>query len=229
MMRWGEGPALVHINRSVYIATMPRDSSLTRAHIIQAADDLFYGEGIRSASMDAIAERAGVTKRTLYYHFRSKDDLITAYLVARDEPTLVRYEAWLDTTQGTLAEQIAGLFQKLAEVAKSAKWKGCGFLRAAAELASSPGHPALKVGSAHKKKFESWLAGRITGEGLDEAALRARQLMILLDGAVAQMLIHRDPLYALAAGKAASALLAKGSAQQERPASKLYRRSNSSR
>ena len=207
---------------------MPRDSSLTRTHIIQAADDLFYGEGIRSASVDAIAERAGVTKRTLYYHFRSKDDLITAYLAARDEPTLVRYEAWLDATQGTLAEQIGGLFQKLADVAKSAKWKGCGFLRAAAELASSPGHPALKIGSAHKKKFESWLAGRITGEGLDDAALRARQLMILLDGAVAQMLIHRDPLYALAAGKAAAALLAKEAAQQG-PPSKLYRRSNSGR
>jgi len=42
---------------------------------ISAADDLFYGEGVRATSMDAIAERAGVTKRTLYYHFRSKDDL----------------------------------------------------------------------------------------------------------------------------------------------------------
>jgi len=218
----------VHINRLVYIATMPRDSSLTRARIIQAADDLFYGEGIRSASVDAIAEQAGVTKRTLYYHFQSKDDLITAYLVARDEPTLVRYEAWIDTTQGTLAEQIEGLFQKLAQVAKGAKWKGCGFLRAAAELASSPGHPALKIGSAHKKKFESWLAGRITGEGFDDAALRARQLMILLDGAVAQMLIHRDPLYALAAGKAATDLLTKRGAQQSRAANP-YLRSNSGR
>src|ERR1700683_4590633 len=188
---------------------MPRDGSQTRKRIIDAADDLFYCEGIRMGGVDTIAEKAGVTKRTLYYHFRSKDDLIAAYLEARDEPTLARYEAWLDTTQGTVAEQIAGCFQKLARVANDAKWKGCGFLRAAAELAGTPGHPAQKIGSAHKKKFESWLAGRITGEGLDDAALRARQLMILLDGAVAQMLIHRDPLYAFAAGKAASALLAK--------------------
>jgi AcrR family transcriptional regulator len=204
---------------------MPRDSTITRTLIIQAADDLFYGEGIRSASVDAIAEKAGVTKRTLYYHFRSKDDLIAAYLEARDEPTLARYEAWLDTTQGTLAEQITGFFEKLAQVANISKWKGCGFLRAAAELAGSPGHPAQKIGSAHKKKFESWLAGRITGEGFEDAALRARQLMILLDGAVAQMLIHRDPSYAMAAGKAAAALLTKESMQQRRPASKPNRRS----
>jgi AcrR family transcriptional regulator len=188
---------------------MPRDSNITRANIIQAADDLFYGEGIRSASMDAIAERAGVTKRTLYYHFRSKDDLIAAYLQSRDEPTLSRYETWLDATRGTLAEQVTGVFQRLARVANVAKWKGCGFQRAAAELAGSPGHPALKIGSAHKKKFESWLASRITAEGLDNSALRARQVMIVLEGAVAQMLIHRDPAYVQAAGEIAAALLTK--------------------
>jgi len=188
---------------------MARNSNITRTNIIQAADDLFYGEGIRSASMDAIAERAGVTKRTLYYHFGSKDDLIAAYLQARDEPTLTRYETWLDATRGTLADQVAGLFQRLARVAKTAKWKGCGFQRAAAELAGSPGHPALKIGSAHKKKFESWLAGRIAAEGLDNTALRARQVMIVLDGAVAQMLIHRDPAYVQAAGQIAATLLTK--------------------
>jgi AcrR family transcriptional regulator len=191
---------------------MVKRSNTTQAQIIQAADDLFYGEGIRSASMDAIAARAGVTKRTLYYHFRSKDDLIAAYLQARDEPTLSRYEVWLDATRGTLAEQIAGVFHRLARVAKAATWKGCGFQRAAAELAGSPGHPALKIGSAHKKKFESWLTGRITAEGLDNAALRARQVMIVLDGAVAQMLIHRDPSYVQAAGELAAALLTKEAA-----------------
>jgi len=178
-------------------------------NIIQAADDLFYGEGIRSASMDAIAERAGVTKRTLYYHFRSKDDLIAAYLRSRDEPTLNRYETWLDATRGTLAEQVIGVFQRLARVANVPKWKGCGFQRAAAELAGSPGHPALKIGSAHKKKFELWLANRITAEGLDNTALRARQVMIVLEGAVAQMLIHRDPAYVQAAGQIAAGLLTK--------------------
>jgi AcrR family transcriptional regulator len=188
---------------------MARDPHTTREQIIQAADDLFYGEGIRSASVDAIAARAGVTKRTLYYHFPSKDDLIAAYLAARDEPTLARYAAWLDETRGDLPEQILGVFERLARMTKSARWKGCGFLRAAAELAGAPGHPALRVASAHKKKFEAWLESRIAAKGLSEPALRARQMMILLDGAVAQVLIHRDPAYALAAGQIAAALVTK--------------------
>ena len=89
------------------------------------------------------------------------------------------------------------------------RWKGCGFIRAAAELAGTPGHPALKIGSAHKKRVEAWLAGRIATTGLSEPALRARQVVILLDGAAAQVLIHRDPAYALAAGQAAAALVTK--------------------
>ena len=81
--------------------------------------------------------------------------------------------------------------------------------RLAAELAGAPGHPALKIGSAHKKKFEAWLADLIAVEGLSAPALRARQVMIDIDSAVAQVLIHRDPAYALAAGQAAAALVTK--------------------
>jgi AcrR family transcriptional regulator len=188
---------------------MARDARTTREQIIQAANALFYGEGIRSASMDAIAAKARVTKRTIYYHFPSKDDLIAACLTARDEPTFARQAAWLDETKGDLPEQVLGLFENLARAMNTPRWKGCGFIRAAAELAGTPGHPALKIGSAHKKRVEAWLEGRIATTGLSEPALRARQVMILLDGAAAQVLIHRDPAYAIAAGQAAAALVTK--------------------
>ena len=188
---------------------MAGDARTTREQIIEAADALFYGEGIRSASMDAIAAKAGVTKRTIYYHFPSKDDLIAAYLAARDEPTFARQAAWLDETKGDLPEPVLGLFGNLARAMNTPRWKGCGFIRAAAELAGTPGHPARKIASAHKKRVEAWLEGRIAVMGLSEPALRARQVMILLDGAAAQVLIHRDPAYALAAGQAAAALVMK--------------------
>src|SRR5690349_9183010 len=138
---------------------MKRDPSETRQRIIAAADELFYGDGVRSVSVDAIAERAGITKRTLYYHFRSKDDLIAAYLDARDEPTLNRYMQNFERAQGTLAERVLYLFECVALAARDVNWKGCCFVRAAAELAGEPGHPALKVSATHKKRFESWLTG----------------------------------------------------------------------
>ena len=79
----------------------------TSARIVAAASKLFYDEGIRSVSMDAVAEKAGVTKRTLYYHFRSKDDLVAAYLHGRDQPTLALLEQWFAGTAGELRKRFA--------------------------------------------------------------------------------------------------------------------------
>lgn len=186
---------------------MARNATQTRERIIAAAVGLFYGEGIRSVSVDAVAEKAGVTKRTLYYHFKSKDDLIAAYLESRDQPNLALFTRWFEEAEGPLAKRIEAIFQRIARAARHPKWKGCGFLRTAAELANSPGHPALKVGAAHKKKVEAWLADVIAAEGLKDAPLLARQIAVLLDGSFSVMLVHRDPSYIEAAGRAAAALL----------------------
>ncbi|MGF1623549.1 MAG: TetR/AcrR family transcriptional regulator [Alphaproteobacteria bacterium] len=180
----------------------------TRSRIIGAADTLFYEHGLRSVSVDAIAARAGVTKRTLYYHFASKDELIAAYLAARDAPTVERYRTWLGDDDRPLPDRITTMFSALAAFAKRPKWRGCGFTRAAVELAGQPGHPAVVMAADHKKRFESWLTEELRGGGVSDAALVGRQVMILLEGAIAHMLIHRDVAYALAAGKAAAALVA---------------------
>ena len=186
---------------------MARDSTATRARIVEAAVDLFYGEGVRSVSVDAVAEKAGVTKRTLYYHFKSKDDLVAAYLEARDQPTLALYARWLDEADGPLAAKLEAMFRRLAQSTSHPKWRGCGFLRTAAELANAPGHPALQAGAAHKKRFEAWLSAVIAAEGRDDAPALARQIVILLDGAVSVALVHRDPAYVEAAGRVAAALV----------------------
>lgn len=189
----------------------------TRTRIIGAAEALFYEHGLRSVSVDAIAERAGFTKRTLYYHFESKDELIAAYLAARDAPTVARYRDWLGN-DGPLPDRIMAMFAALADHADRPKWRGCGFTRAAVELAGQPGHPAVVMAADHKRRFEDWLAEEMTTCGVSDAALVGRQVMILLEGAIAHMLIHRDVSYARTAGKAAAALVASGLSEALIPA-----------
>lgn len=186
---------------------MPRDAAKTRNRILDAASRLFYAEGIRAVSVDAVAEKAGVTKRTLYYHFESKDLLVAAYLESRDQPNLALFVKWFEETPGTLADKVRGIFTQLAVSARRPRWKGCGFLRTAAELANLPGHPAVKIGAAHKRKFEAWLADQIAADGGKDGARLARQIVLLMDGAFSTMLVHRDPAYIEAAGDAAAALL----------------------
>jgi AcrR family transcriptional regulator len=185
---------------------MARTDIPTRERIISAASTLFYNDGIRGVSVDAVAAKAGLTKRTLYYHFKSKDDLVAAYLAARDQPNLVLFKRWFDETAGGLPAKVEGIFRHLARSARHPKWKGCGFLRTSAELANMPGHPAMKIGAAHKKKFEDWLRVTFEAEGIASGPMLARQIVLLLDGSFAVVLLHRDPSYMETAGEAASSL-----------------------
>jgi AcrR family transcriptional regulator len=186
---------------------MPRTSESTRERILSAAAKLFYAEGIRSVSVDAVAAKAGVTKRTLYYHFKSKDDLMAAYLEARDQPNLALFQRWFAETSGGVADKVRGIFRNLARSARHPKWKGCGFLRTSAELATMPGHPAMKAGAAHKKRVEDWLRATLDAEGIASASTLARQIILLMDGSFAVVLLHRDPSYVETAGDAAAALI----------------------
>lgn len=178
-----------------------------RERIIDAANRLFYQEGIRAVSVDAVAEKAGVTKKTLYYHFKSKDDLVAEYLSSRDQPNLKLFEAWFDSAEGDAADKVEAIFLELAKSARHPKWKGCGFQRTAAELANLPGHPAMKIGSGHKKKFEDWLAKQFMKYQFDDPAAIARQVVLLMDGAFSTMLVHRDAAYAEEAGRAAKSIV----------------------
>lgn len=187
---------------------MKTTSKPTQERIVDAAAKLFHAQGVRTVSVDAIAKKAGVTKRTLYYHFRSKDNLITAYLQRRDEPNLVIFQQWFAETEGDIAAKVEGIFTNLAKSARHQKWKGCGFLRTSAELINLPGHPAVVAARAHKKRVEDWLslnlgATRSTAQAQD----LARQVMLLLDGAFAVVLLHRDPSYMESAGRAVAQLI----------------------
>src|SRR5687767_12240800 len=113
---------------------MPAVQATTRERILSAATKLFYGEGIRAVSVDAVAAKAGVTKRTLYYHFTSKEDLVAAYLAARDQPNLTLFKRWFAETRGGAPAKVRGIFTNLGRSARHPKWKGCGFLRTSAEL-----------------------------------------------------------------------------------------------
>ncbi|WP_163460424.1 TetR/AcrR family transcriptional regulator, partial [Escherichia coli] len=68
----------------------------------------------RAVSVDAVAEAAELTKRTLYYHFKSKDDLVAAYLQSRDQPNLALFTKWFNAADGTIAGKVEAIFTHLA-------------------------------------------------------------------------------------------------------------------
>ena len=73
---------------------MARSSNTTKERILQAGYGLLYREGFTRTSLDAIAAAAGVTKRTLYYHFDSKDALVAAVLESQQARALEHIQGW---------------------------------------------------------------------------------------------------------------------------------------
>ena len=70
-----------------------------------------------------------------------------------------------------------------------------------------PGHPAMTVGAAHKKRIEDWMREVFETEGIEGGLPLARQVMLLMDGSFAVALLHRDPTYMETAGDAAHSLI----------------------
>ena len=91
---------------------MPRDGAATKRHIIDTAYAMFYRQGYARAGVERIAQAAGITKRTLHYHFESKDTLIAAALLAQNELMLAHIAAWLDRARGDPCSMIEIVFNE---------------------------------------------------------------------------------------------------------------------
>ncbi len=179
----------------------------TKAKILSSAYSLFRQEGFTRVSVDAIAERAGVTKRTVYYHFKSKDDIVAEVIVNQHEYLLRQFQDWAGSPQQSPQQMVESLFSRLHEWADRESYLGSGFTRIATELADRPGHPARLAASSHKSLVEQWLANRLADAGHLKPESRARSIMVLIEGSMILALIHGDPAYIQDAGEAAGDLM----------------------
>ena len=170
-----------------------------RERILETADRLFYGLGIRAVGVDTIAAEIGISKRTLYNYFPSKDALIVAYLARRSTP--------LATSDAAPVEQILGRFDRLERSFVDDTFRGCPFVNAVAEL-GEPAHAANEIAVAFKEERRLWFRDLLVRLEVKDPDRIATQLSLLVDGAIAQTLVRGDPKMARAAKDAASVLLA---------------------
>lgn len=186
---------------------MAQTAERTRARILDAAYGLFYRSGFGRVGVDEIADAARVTKRTLYYHFKSKDELLATVLETQHELAMARIHKDDARYRGKAEEIIAARFSELAKWSRTPGWTGAGFTRLVMELADLPGHPARKIAQRHKAAVIAWWAGLLKNAGVSSPEARAREVAILMEGAMAMMLIHGDRSYAETAASAAIALI----------------------
>lgn len=186
---------------------MPRSATKTRQNILDAAYVQFRRRGYTRVSLDQIAAAARVTKRTLYYHFKSKDDLLGAVLEAQNRLALAAFRTFGDHLSGTPEEIVQMMFNDIAVWSTRPDFAGTGFTRFVIELADLPGHPARVIARRHKALLEAHLAALLKRATVAQAERRARELMLLSEGAVVMLLVHRDRRYVAAEAEVAKQLI----------------------
>src|SRR3954447_24943799 len=146
--------------------------------ILEVASELFYEHGIHAVGVDTIAAASGVTKRTLYDRFGSKDELVAAYLRARDERWRGVVAAAVEAADGPLGRVLAPFDVLEGWVADAGR--GCAFVNAFAEL-DEPGHTGRAV-IADEKRWLRELFGaelRSAGAGAGDVEDLALHLLVL--------------------------------------------------
>lgn len=175
-----------------------------RERLLEAADDLFYQQGVQTVGIDRVIEHAGVAKASLYNTFGSKEGLVCAYLEQRFDRMKNRITRTL-TRFRTSREQILGVFDALGEAFTDPGYNGCAFVRASAETAEDS---AIRHAA---EAYRSWVRELFTelaaASGYAEPEELARQLHMLYDGAGQAARMDRDPAAATTARGAAAALL----------------------
>jgi AcrR family transcriptional regulator len=179
------------------MATLPAKPAM-KDRILETADRLFYLQGIRAVGVDTIAAEIGISKRTLYNHFPSKDALIAAYLQRR-------FVAPRPSDKSPV-EQILGTFDSLERRFSAKDFRGCPFVNAVAELGSED-QSVRKIAIAFKESRRLWFRDLLMQLGTSDAEGLATQLTLLVDGSIAQDLVRNDPAMARAAREAATVLL----------------------
>jgi AcrR family transcriptional regulator len=145
-----------------------------RERILSASRQLFREQGINTTGMDQLCAVAEVSKRTLYQHFRGKDELIAEHLRRFDPDVLPEV---FDNTDLTPRERLLAVFDIHSPL--------CPFIGAAVEI-QDPGHPARVYARDYKKAFAARLTETAREAGATDPEQLGEQLALLLDGASAR-------------------------------------------
>lgn len=192
-------------DRSTVQNMNPITSTDTRDIILDVTEKLIYKSGIAATGMDLLVKTAGVSRKSIYRYFANKEELIVAALQRRD----LRWMHWFSTQvelAPTSGERLLGLFDVLKDWFASDGFRGCAFINTSGET-GDPDDPVRQVARQHKQKLLDFVLKLCTEHGVQDPHAMARQLLILIDGAITVALITGEPDAAADAQSVARILL----------------------
>lgn len=181
-----------------------RSRANKRDQIVREASRIFYQRGT-GVGVDTVVEEVGVAKMTLYKHFPTKAELIVACLEYMDQRYMARLRSGLDGIQKP-EQKILAIFDGLKQWFDAPNFRGCAFANATVELADLD-HPAREAILSHKRRTRVWIEKLVNDCKIVDSEIVARQLALMMEGAIATALIEGDSKAADVAKHSASQIL----------------------
>ncbi len=154
-----------------------------REELVEAAMEIFSRRGFHGTGIEQVLQESGISRMTLYNHFKSKEELILAALRRRDEIFRNRLMKFVDARGGSGIDSILAVFDFYSEWFREPGFCGCMFINASAEF-RQPGSPINRAIVEHRAALVHYLEQHCTRAGLANPSALAQQLLLLLDGAV---------------------------------------------
>jgi AcrR family transcriptional regulator len=167
----------------------------TSGRFLKATCQLLSEQNFSKLSIDRIAERAGLSRRTFFLHFKSKDDALTQALSnLRNEHERAMRELSYDLPAGlTVEDRIQEIFLRILKIIRQPDWRGSGFIRLSGELAELRGHPVHQIIAEAKNDQKRWFERELVNGHFKSPDLLAEQLTIIMTGLLQMQLIQRSP------------------------------------
>jgi len=191
------------------------DGATAQEQLLDAAENLFYRDGIRAISVDAVVERAGVNKMSVYRQFSSKYDLVVAYLTRMDTRFRDRVERSIAKHPGQPAKALVQSMTDLVERASNPDYRGCPFVNVACEFADRE-HPARVSVARNKEYLIARLLELSTAAGAADPQLLADSLALLIEGVYAASQTYGPGCGPMRAAPTAAALLVQAACGEDR-------------
>lgn len=190
-----------------------KQTSSKREQLIKTALELFAKQGIHATGVDAIVEQAGVTKKTLYAHFRTKEELVLAVL--RHYDGLARNEFMRRVEGGgrTPRARLLAIFDFAQRWFQQNNFYGCLFINTIGEY-SDRDTPIRQICKEYKKMLKGYIRDLCEQAKVSDPKGLAEELSLLFEGATVTAQVSQSPKTAQIAKRAAKALIDKATKEE---------------
>lgn len=156
-----------------------------RQRILDTAYELFSRHGVRAVGVDQLIEQADVAKATFYRHFRSKDDLVLAFLDEREQRwTREWVEAEARRRGATPEARLLAIFDLYDEWFQRDDFEGCSFVNVLLEFGGNTGHPLGRAAATHLEHIRLIVHSFAEEAGLRDPTSFALSWHILMKGSI---------------------------------------------